>query len=86
MFSVAGTGMEISGGLRIEGNRMRIHTMAEDIDTPGKQDQYLKRRTVLRKMLIQAMQAMQTSDLKHVEEPRRLLDVFDRADFRTHSR
>jgi nickel superoxide dismutase len=49
------------------------------------QEPYLKKLTLLHKMLLHAMKAKQTTDLKHVEELRRLLDAFDKAYFGTHS-
>ena len=44
-------------------------------------DLYLKKLTILHKMLIQAMKAKQTTDLRHVERLRALLDAFDKAYF-----
>jgi len=46
-------------------------------------DHYLKKLTILHRMLIQAMKAKQTTDLRHVEKLRTQLDAFDKAYFGT---
>jgi len=54
-------------------------------DQKQEYDLYLKKLTVLHRMLVQALKAKQTTDLKHVEELKALLDAFDKAYFGTHS-
>jgi nickel superoxide dismutase len=52
-------------------------------DQKKEYDLYLKKLTILHRMLIQAMKAKQTTDLQVVESLRTLLDDFDKAYFGT---
>lgn len=56
--------------------------MTQRVKPEGTTDQaYLKKITLLHEMLFQAMRAKQTTDLKHVEKLRSLVDEFEKVYF-----